>query len=91
MIACFIIGIIVEFIYIRTIRNKKNNDEFITILCGYIMSSVAFSFFSNKICENVTIYHIYMFLFVFIILNFLTKKGVKNSIAQINGGEYEID
>ena len=91
LIACFIIGIIVEFIYIRTIRNKKNNDEFITILCGYIMSSVAFSFFSNKICENVTIYHIYMFLFVFIILNFLTKKGVKNSIAQINGGEYEID
>ena len=55
------------------------------------MSSVAFSFFSNKICENVTIYHIYMFLFVFIILNFLTKKGVKNSIAQKNGGEYEID
>ncbi len=90
-IACFIIGIIVEFIYIRTIKNKKNNDEFMTILCGYIMSSVGFSFFSNKICENVTIYHIYMFLFVFIIINFLTKKGDKYSIVQINGGEYEID
>ena len=65
IIAMFIIGMIGQIIY-QFAKKSNSNEIFSRILYGYFLTCIAFSFFSNKICENVNIYHVYMFAFVFL-------------------------
>lgn len=75
-IAILIIGFCVQTIYIIA---KKNKEQVCVerIIWGYVLTSVAFSFFSNKVCQNITFFRLIMFIFAWALIRFvLTKKVV---------------
>lgn len=73
-----IIGFIGQMIY-DAARKRNVNRIFFRILYGYYITCVAFSFFSNKVCENINMYHIYMFIFVFL-FTMLIQENLKSNI-----------
>lgn len=74
IVALMIIGFVSKLIY-NISQNSSESFLVSKILYGYLYCSLAFSFFSNKFCENINFYH----LFVFIFAIFLSKILVNNS------------
>ncbi|MGN8754268.1 O-antigen polymerase [Blautia sp. HCP3S3_C4] len=70
-----IIGSIMQLLY--NVANKSESVISISqILYVYFLTCIAFSFFSNKICENITVFHMYELFFVVLWSRLLTKKKI---------------
>lgn len=73
IIALVIVGAIMQLLYNRAI-NDDSKISVTQIIYAYFLSCTAFSFFSNKICEAVTVFHIFEFIFLYVWILLLTKK-----------------
>lgn len=73
MIALVIIGALMQSFF-NSVKKTRHNTSINTIVYGYLLSCIAFSFFSNKICENITVYHLGVLVFGFVWLNLFTRR-----------------
>ena len=88
--AIFIIGFIMQLLY----NQIKSNGEYLslmTIVYSYLLVCVAFSFFSNKICENVTVFHMYEIVFSACWLILFSKKKKRLSVVNWNNDPYMLN
>lgn len=75
VVAVFIIGFSMEMLYIMA-KKSKSQVSLERIIWGYMSTGVAFSFFSNKICENISVFRIYTFVFMWMLIQYVfTKKA----------------
>ena len=58
-------------------QSQNFENIFFRVLYSYMLVCIAFSFFSNKVCENISFYHIYMFAFVLLFTRNI-KMGLEN-------------
>lgn len=73
-VVLFIIGFCVQSMYIVA-KKTKTQISVGKVIWAYMLAGVAFSFFSNKVCQNITFFRIVMFVFVWLLIRFvLTKK-----------------
>lgn len=81
-------GIIGSFIYLGALgiimqifnNNLKTNLHRLSvkrIIYAYFIVSLSFSFFSNKVAENLSFYHIYVWIFEFFYIKFLSMICLK--------------
>lgn len=78
-----VIGSIMQLLYNKSKRNEYA-ISMAQILYAYFLSCIAFSFFSNKICENITMYHIFEFIFACLWSMLLTRKSRKRRVKRTN-------
>lgn len=76
IITMFLIGKISNLIYMFA-QSQNFENIFFRVLYSYMLVCIAFSFFSNKVCENISFYHIYMFAFVLLFTRNI-KMGLEN-------------
>lgn len=73
LIALFIIGMLLQLLYNKALKDNKQ-ISMMQILYAYFLSCTAFSFFSNMICGNISIFHLFEFAFGYVWVFLLTKK-----------------
>lgn len=70
-----IIGFCIQSMYIIA-KKCKTQTSVERVIWAYMLASVAFSFFSNKICQNITFFRLIMFVFVWLLMkNMFTRKS----------------
>lgn len=84
-IALMIIGFVSKLIH-NIAKNPRESSLVSKILYGYLYCSLAFSFFSNKFCENINYYHFFVFIFI-IILNKILVNSSKSKISCLTSNE----
>lgn len=80
-----IIGYVSSLIY-NIARHASKTISVSVIFYGYILTNIGFSFFSNKFCENVSVYHLYVFLFVSLFAYWFTsadKVKIPDSVPSV--------
>ena len=69
-----VLGMLMQLLYNSALRDDKK-ISMLQILFTHLLSCLAFSFFSNKICEAITVFHMAEFIFGYVWVILLTKKS----------------
>ncbi len=83
LLALFIIGFICTYMYNVSSKTTNKAIALSKILYGYIITNIAFSFFSNKFCENISVYRMYVFAFSAVFSMGFTKIALRNNRSDL--------
>lgn len=75
----FIIAMIAQ-IFNNSLAGKENEVRVSKIIYGYMLTSITFSFFSNKVGENFSFYHIYVWIFEYLFIKLFTIRWAKKDL-----------
>lgn len=85
IVALILIGFFSTMLY-RVACRAKRVVPVSRILYGYVLTCIAFSFFSNALLQNISFYHFVVVVFMICFSSFLSKKQKKSlKTAQLQG------
>lgn len=79
------IGLISQVFY-NNLAGHENDVIVSKIIYGYMLTSIAFSFFSNKVGENLSFYHMYVWLFEYLYIIIFKLRWKRRSINSLEMG-----